>query len=210
MSNIEKLLQWQRDNIAMRRRNQLKGAAKRRRWIKNNIEKVRATAAYARSKIKSVNHNPTWLWNEESQKKAAENRSWYRPTAAHRKKIRLALTGTKGTGKIVEGPDNHLAKIWEFRDPQGVTHRFVNLHWWVKQNIHLFSYLDNPGFKSTFLHRVRSGLSGLVAKRTRACGSWYGWTVVSVVEKQNDRNDLLDRHLQSVENAENIVANRAP
>lgn len=195
MTNIEKLLKWQQEHPeavkAQCARNLKKGAHKRMEWQKANAHKLKEYLVYARSKI--THCNTSGMNTPDSQKRAAENRAWYKLPKQTYKAIGLKARGRKSVGMGIEGPSNHLAKTWEIRSPNGIIYRFKNLSWWIKQNIHLFASIDDSLLKTPLRWRVRSGLNGLTCKAEKMCGSYHGWTVVSVIEKQNERNDLLDR-----------------
>lgn len=58
----------------------------------------------------------------------------------------------------------------------------------------MFEHLEDPLLKSTLEERVRNGLKNMLLNTAKVPGSWHGWTAVSVIEKKENRQDLLQRN----------------
>lgn len=103
---------------------------------------------------------------------------------------RKALLGKHGFGKSKRGSLEHpMAKSWAVRSPFGQVFTFVNAREWVRKNIHRFND-ERPQSKMPFWHRVSSGLKNIAhPRRPNSPTHYQGWTIISLVEKE----DLLGR-----------------
>jgi len=95
-----------------------------------------------------------------------------------------------------KGVENHSAKVWNLRDPSGVTHSFRNLREFVMANEPLFETGDAVWVKKGRRDycRAHNGLSKLSPGYTHPILSWKGWTWNTVYERRfNDGDCLLGR-----------------
>ena len=95
-----------------------------------------------------------------------------------------------------KGVENHSAKVWNLRDPSGVTHSFRNLLEFVRNNEPLFETGDAVWVKKGRHDycRAHKGLSKLSPGYAHPSPSWKGWTWNTVYERRfNDGDCLLGR-----------------
>ena len=92
----------------------------------------------------------------------------------------------KGTAAAQKPPlsgrfeTNINAKEWVIMDPTGKTYKFTNLRNWIRENIELFTDVENAKKKKKIVDRIHHGLG--TAKRNTIAGksgtTWYGWSVI--------------------------------
>ena len=92
----------------------------------------------------------------------------------------------KGTAAAQKSPlsgrfeTNINAKEWVLMDPTGKTYKFTNLRNWIRNNIELFTDIENAADDPKIVDRICHGLS--TAKRNTIAGksgtTWYGWSVI--------------------------------
>ena len=92
----------------------------------------------------------------------------------------------KGTAAAQKSPlsgrfeTNINAKEWVIMDPTGKTYKFTNLRNWIRENIELFTDVENAADDSKIVDRIHHGLG--TAKRNTIAGksgtTWYGWSVI--------------------------------
>ena len=72
------------------------------------------------------------------------------------------------------------AKEWVIMDPTGKTYKFTNLRNWIRENIELFTDVEDAADDSKIVDRIYHGFS--TAKRNTIAGksgtTWYGWSVI--------------------------------
>jgi hypothetical protein len=97
------------------------------------------------------------------------------------------------------GTQHHMAFACEFRSPTNVVWYVKNVRHFVRTHPELFDPEDvimkKQKSSKYYYCNAASGL-GKLTGRTRPRGSWKGWTLVSKVEKEDNKGkDLLDRVL---------------
>lgn len=92
-----------------------------------------------------------------------------------------------------KGEEHHGSKYWNLRSPNNVVYTFKNLKHFIREHKNLFDPID-------LIERQRDdcrayvGLSRLRPDRKVPCGSWHGWTWVSIHERRfADGDDLIQR-----------------
>ena len=65
-------------------------------------------------------------------------------------------------------------------DPTGKTYKFKNLRNWIRENIELFTDVEDAADDPKIVDRIHHGLG--TAKRNTSAGksgtTWYGWSVI--------------------------------
>jgi hypothetical protein len=115
------------------------------------------------------------------------------------------LKGKHGFGRMArDSVNHHEAKHWIIRDNRGVIHECDNLQSWCRANEWRFLPDARPESKAPLSKRAFVGIAQLGCVNGKAC-SWNGWTLVSVVERQEqgapdlmDREELNHNHKQPV------------
>jgi hypothetical protein len=114
------------------------------------------------------------------------------------------LGKTYAEPKRAKGPQHFGAVACEFRSPTDVVWRVKNISHFIRTHPELFNPEDLI-IKKTKKGKSRA-LAGLlsITARTKPNGSWKGWTLVSKVEKEDNKGkDLLDRVL--VEDTDDVT-----
>lgn len=143
----------------------------------SEIHKGHEVTEETRRKISEKAKNPERLpQQQESVKKA---------TAAAQKS---PLSGRFET--------NVNAKEWVLMDPTGKTYKCTNLRNWIRNNIELFTDIENAADDPKIVDRICHGLG--TAKRNtiaeKSGTTWYGWSVIgwgdnlSNLQKQKKKN----------------------
>jgi len=107
------------------------------------------------------------------------------------------MKGGHGVGRGArDNLNHHEAKHWIIRDNRGVIHECDNLQSWCRANEWRFLPDSRPESRSPIWRRALIGMSSLGCTSGRSC-SWNGWTLVSVVERQEQgAPDLMDREIK--------------
>lgn len=113
-------------------------------------------------------------------------------TPETKEKMRLALLGKPCTSpKSAKGPQHFRSVACEFRSPTNVVWYVKNISHFIRTHPELFNPEDLIIKK--YKSRALAGLLSLTARK-RPNGSWKGWTLVSKIEKEDNKGkDLLDR-----------------
>ena len=100
----------------------------------------------------------------------------------------------KGTAAAQKSPlsgrfeTNINAKEWVIMDPTGKTYKFTNLRNWIRENIELFTDVEDAADDSKIVDRIYHGFSTI--KRNTIAGksgtTWYGWSVIGWGDNLNN------------------------
>ena len=141
----------------------------------------------------------------EMKEKLSEIRKGHEVTEETRKKIsekakspeRLPQqqeSAKKATAAAQKSPlsgrfeTNINAKEWVLMDPTGKTYKCTNLRNWIRNNIKLFTDIENAEDDQKIVDRISHGL-GTAKKNTIAGKSgttWYGWSVIGWGDNLNN------------------------
>jgi len=128
-----------------------------------------------------------------SPKQRAAISARFKGKAAH-PNIAAAHKGKHGFGRGArDNPNHHRSKHWVIRDNRGVIHEFDNLESWCRANEWRFQPNTRPDISRPLWRQASMGIVKLNASRGKS-QSYHGWTLVSVVERQEQgAPDLLGR-----------------
>lgn len=157
------------------------------------------------------------LSTPEMKKKLSEIHKGHEVTEETRKKIsekakspeRLPQqqeSAKKATAAAQKSPlsgrfeTNINAKEWVIMDPTGKTYKCTNLRNWIRNNIELFTDIENAADDPKIVDRIYHGFS--TAKRNTIAGksgtTWYGWSVIgwgdnlSNLQKQQKKTKTVE------------------
>jgi hypothetical protein len=130
-------------------------------------------------------------------KSARDKISASKKGAPHHPNTLAATKGKHGFGRAArDNPNHHCALHWIIRDNRGVIHECDNLRAWCRSNEWRFLPDMRPWSKMPLHARASHGVSRLGQANGKVC-SWHGWTLVSVVERQEQgAPDLMDREVK--------------
>lgn len=117
---------------------------------------------------------------EETRKKISEKAKSPERLPQQQESIKKATEAAQKSPLSGRFETNINAKEWVIMDPTGKTYKFTNLRNWIRNNIELFTDIENAADDPKIVDRIYSGFS--TAKRNTIAGksgtTWYGWSVI--------------------------------
>jgi len=154
-------------------------------------------------KMDSKGRMPNWAPGHQAKGRPCSDVAKVKISAAkkgkpcHPNAIAASIARTKGKhgfGRNARDNPSHQGSLhWIIRDNRGVIHKCDNLHSWCRHNEWRFLPDMRPQSKTPLPQRASDGISKMGRSSGKVC-SWHGWTLVSVVERQEQgAPDLMDR-----------------
>lgn len=125
---------------------------------------------------------------EETRKKISEKAKIPERLSQQRESAQKATAAAQKSPLSGRFETNINAKEWVIMDPTGKTYKFTNLRNWIRENIELFTDIENAADDPKIVDRISHGFS--TAKRNTIAGksgtTWYGWSVIGWGDNLNN------------------------
>lgn len=125
---------------------------------------------------------------EETRKKISEKAKSPERLPQQQESAKKATAAAQKSPLSGRFETNINAKEWVIMDPTGKTYKFTNLRNWIRNNIELFTDIENAADDPKIVDRICHGLG--TAKRNTIAGksgtTWYGWSVIGWGDNLNN------------------------